>query len=401
MEKWNARLSELEATMIEWRRYLHRNPELSFQETATAAFVAEKLREFGGIEVRTGVGGNGVVGTIRGGKPGITVALRADFDALPIQDEKDVPYRSTVPGVMHACGHDGHTAALLAVAKILSEHREELSGSVVLLHQHAEEAPPGGAKSMIEDGCLEGVDEVYGIHLASLQPYGTIGYKHGYLTASADLFEVLIQGKGGHGASPHQTIDAVALGAQLITELQMLVSRRVDPLHPAVLTVGSFHAGSAHNVIADQAKMTGTVRTFQEDARDRIESGIRALSEGLCRSFDATCEVGYMRGYPATFNHHKETDEVVRILTDEQIAKLVELPAMMGGEDFSYYLQEKPGTFIMVGAAFEDQENFPHHHPRFDFDERALTMSARAFLAIVEGRLNAASETAEAETASV
>ncbi|GGO06006.1 amidohydrolase [Saccharibacillus kuerlensis] len=401
MEKWNARLAELEETMIEWRRHLHRNPEISFHETATAAFVAETLNGFGGIEVRTGVGGNGVVGTIRGAKPGRTIALRADFDALPIQDEKDVPYKSTAPGVMHACGHDGHTAALLAVAKVLSEHRDDLEGNVVLLHQHAEEAPPGGAKAMIEDGCLDGVDEVYGIHLASLQPYGTIGYKHGYLTASADLFEILIQGKGGHGASPHQTIDAVALGAQLITELQLLVSRRVDPIHPAVLTVGSFHAGSAHNVIADQAKMTGTVRTFQEEARDTIEQGIRALSEGLCGAFGASCEVAYMRGYPATFNHQKETDEFIRILSERQIGKLIELPAMMGGEDFSYYLQHKPGSFIMVGAGFDDRENFPHHHPKFDFDERALMVSARAFLALVDERLSAEYAPEEAEAASV
>lgn len=380
---------------------MHRNPELSFQETATAAFVAETLHGFGGIEVRTGVGGNGVVGTIVGGKPGPTLALRADFDALPIHDEKDVPYKSTVSGVMHACGHDGHTAALLAVAQILSEDRENLAGTIVLLHQHAEESPPGGAKAMIEDGCLDGVDEVYGIHLASLQPYGQIGYKHGYLTASADLFDISIQGKGGHGASPHHTIDAIALGAQLITELQLLVSRRVDPMHPSVLTVGSFHAGSAHNVIADQAKMIGTVRTFQEEARDTIQQGITKLTEGLCHSFDATCKIEYTRGYPATFNHHKETDEVIRILKQNEIAELVELPAMMGGEDFSYYLQEKPGCFFMVGAAFEDRQNFPHHHPKFDFDERALMMSAKAFLAIVDGRLNAAPITPEAEIASV
>lgn len=401
MEKWVARLAELESTMVEWRRHLHRNPELSFQEAATAAFVAETLIGFGGIEVRSGVGGNGVVGTIRGGKPGPTIALRADFDALPIQDEKDVPYKSTVPGAMHACGHDGHTASLLAVAQVLSECREDLAGNIVLLHQHAEEAPPGGAKAMIEDGCLDGVDEVYGIHLASLQPYGSIGYKHGFLTASADLFEILIQGKGGHGASPHHSIDAVALGAQLITELQLLISRRVDPMHPSVLTVGSFHAGTTHNVIADQARMTGTVRTFQEEARDKIQQGITALSEGLCHSFDATCEIDYLRGYPATFNHEKETDEVIRILTDSGIAKLVELPAMMGGEDFSYYLQEKPGSFLMVGAAFEDKENFPHHHPKFDFDERALMMSAKAFLAIVDGRLNARVEATTVEAASV
>lgn len=375
--------------MVAWRRYLHMHPELSFEEVETPKFIAQKLTEFG-LEVRTGVGGRGVVGTIRGGKPGKTVALRADFDALPIQDEKDVPYKSTVPGVMHACGHDGHTATLLAVAKVLAEHREQIEGNIVLIHQFAEELAPGGAKPMIEDGCLDGVDAIFGTHLWSGLPLGIIGYKEGYAMAAADKFEIEIIGRGGHGAAPHQTVDSIVVASQLVSKLQQIVARRVDPLKPAVVTVGSFHAGNAFNVIADRAKLTGTVRTFDPEVRDFIEKEIERVIEGEVLSSGAAYEYSYERGYDALYNHQDETRFFVE--TMEQVYppnQLVTGDPSMGGEDFAYYLQKVPGTFFFTGAGNPElKANFPHHHPKFDIDERALLIASKALAAAALRYLN-------------
>jgi amidohydrolase len=298
INQWFTELEDMYDEIVAWRRHMHQHPELSFHEVETPAFIVKKLESFG-VDVRTKVGGRGVVGHIKGGKPGKTVALRADFDALPIQDEKDTPYKSKIPGVMHACGHDGHTATLLAVAKILSENRASLAGEVVLLHQHAEEVVPGGAIAMIEDGCLEGVDVVFGSHLISGIPYGKYGYRKGNLMAAADTVTIKIQGRGGHGASPHETIDSIAIGAQIVNQLQLLVSRQVDPLQPAVVTIGSFHAGNAHNIIADSATLVGTVRTFDEGVREHLEREIKHIVEGVCSAFHATGDVDYLRGYPA------------------------------------------------------------------------------------------------------
>ncbi|HYK74013.1 MAG TPA: M20 family metallopeptidase [Pseudoneobacillus sp.] len=384
LKNWFQQLEEMYDQMVEWRRHMHQHPELSFQEIETPKMVASILESFG-IEVRTNVGGRGVVGTIHGAKPGKTIALRADFDALPIDDEKDVPYKSTVPGVMHACGHDGHTATLLAVAKVLSENRDQLAGKVVLLHQHAEEVAPGGAIAMVEDGCLDGVDAVFGTHLSSGIPTGVYGYKAGYLMAASDRFEIKIQGKGGHGASPHQTIDAIAIGAQIINQLQLIVSRQVDPQKSAVLTVGSFHAGNASNVIADSAVMSGTVRTFDEAVRDHIEKEIEVIAKGICSAFHATCKVEYTRGYPAVYNHSEETQVFVDAISN-YISKdvLFEMTPMMGGEDFAYYLKEKPGTFFFTGAGNDEiGASFPHHHPKFDFDEKAMVNAGKGLLSLV------------------
>lgn len=384
INQWFTELEDMYDEIVAWRRHMHQHPELSFHEVETPAFIVEKLESFG-IDVRTKVGGRGVVGLIKGGKPGKTLALRADFDALPIQDEKDTSYKSKIPGVMHACGHDGHTATLLAVAKILSENRESLAGDVVLLHQHAEEVVPGGAIAMIEDGCLEGVDVVFGTHLISGIPYGKYGYRKGSLMAAADSVTIKIQGRGGHGASPHETVDSIAIGAQIVNQLQLLVSRQVDPLQPAVVTIGSFHAGNAHNIIADSATLIGTVRTFDEGVRDHLEREIKHIVEGVCSAFHATGEVDYTRGYPAVKNHDKETDvflEVINKYLDGD--QLLEVPPQMGSEDFAYYIKEKPGIFFYTGAGNgEIGADYPHHHPKFDFDERAMLLAGKAFLGIV------------------
>lgn len=375
--------------IVGWRRYLHMHPELSFEEVETPKFIAQKLQEFG-VEVRTGVGGRGVVGTIRGGKPGKTVALRADFDALPIDDEKDAPYKSTVPGVMHACGHDGHTATLLAVAKVLSEHRTELQGNVVLIHQFAEELAPGGALPMIEDGCLNGVDAIFGTHLSSGLPVGVFGYNPGYTMAAADKFEIEILGRGGHGASPHETIDSIVVASSIVSKLQQIVARRVNPLKSAVVTVGAFHAGNAFNVIADRAKLIGTVRTFDPDIRDFIEKEMERIIEGECISAGARYEYKYERGYDALFNHEHETaffvDTMKQVYDPDRV---INIDPIMGGEDFAYYLQKVPGTFFFTGSGNKDLEvNYPHHHPKFDIDEHALLLASKALTATVIRFLN-------------
>lgn len=384
------RLENLFGEMVELRRDLHMHPELSFQEERTPAKIAAYLESLG-IEVRTGVGGRGVVGVLDGARPGKTVALRADFDALPIQEENDLPYASQVPGVMHACGHDVHTATLLTVAKVLGEARGELAGRVVFIHQFAEELAPGGAKPMIEDGCLDGVDAIYGAHVWSSLPLGKVGFRAGHAMAAADTFEVTINGRGGHGAMPHVTVDPLVTASQLVVNLQQVVSRNVDPLKPAVVTVGSLHAGSAFNVIPDTAYLKGTVRTFDENVRKDIESAIGRIVEGTCAAAGAQASYSYKRGYPAVWNHQAETDTIERLarklLGDDAVT---EVEPVMGGEDFAYYLEKVPGTFFFVGGRNEELGmNFPHHHPRFNVDERSMPVAGRLFLAAVLDHLGA------------
>ncbi|QGQ44539.1 M20 family metallopeptidase [Metabacillus sediminilitoris] len=364
--------------MIEIRRYLHMHPELSFNEIKTANYIVNYYKHLG-VDVRENVGGNGVVATIKGDLPGPTVALRADFDALPIQDEKEVEYKSTVPGVMHACGHDGHTAALLVLAKVLYNNRHHINGNIVLLHQHAEEYAPGGALPMINDGCLEGVDVIFGTHLWATVPVGTIQYRVGPIMAAADRFQLTIHGKGGHGAQPHKSKDAILIGSQVVTNLQQIVSRKVDPIHSAVVSIGSFVAENAFNVIADTAKLIGTVRTFDDHVRTQIEQEIDQIVKGTCLMNNAQYDYTYFRGYPAVVNHEAETKFLKEIA--EQVPgvnHVEESPLDMTGEDFSYYLQHVKGTFFFTGAKPANEEHaYPHHHPKFDIDEKAILIAAK------------------------
>ena len=371
--------------MISWRRYLHQNPELSFQETNTSTFIANQLTSFG-LEVKENVGGNGVVGVIQGAHPGKTIAFRADFDALPIHDEKNVPYKSTVDGVMHACGHDGHTASLLAVAKILSNKCQQLHGKIVFIFQHAEEKPPGGAKFMIEDGVLDGVDVVFGAHLATEYPIGKIATKPGPVMASVDAFKITLQGRGGHGARPHETIDTIAIGSQLVGHLQQIVSRRVNPIEPAVVTVGSFHAGNAFNIIADSAVLEGTVRAMNAKVRKQIEEEIRSILEGVKVADRIDYSLDYLHGYPVLVNH-KEEAALIEKIVKETVSHdaFIEKDIVLGAEDFAYYLEHRPGAYFYVGASNENPNTqYPHHHPRFDFDERALLHVGHLFLQLAD-----------------
>lgn len=371
LEKIDAHFDE----MVAIRRHLHMHPELSFHEQETANYIIQFYKKLG-VLVEPKLSGFGLIARIKGNKPGKTIALRADFDALPIQDEKDVPYKSKVPGVMHACGHDGHTATLLILGKLLWEMREELAGEYVLIHQHAEEADPGGAIGMVQAGALNGVDAIFGTHLSSNHPTGMIGYRVGPMMAAVDSFEMKIQGKGGHGAHPHQTKDAIVIGSQLVMNLQQLVARRVAPTESAVLTVGSFVASNADNIIADTAYLNGTIRTFNKDIRETMEREFKRVVQGTEITHDCTIELDYRRGYPAIVNHEKETLFVRDIAQD--ICEVVEIEATMGGEDFSYYLEEKPGTFFFTGAA--PTEYAPHHHPKFDIDEKGMLVAAKVLL---------------------
>ncbi|WP_195892879.1 M20 metallopeptidase family protein [Bacillus massiliigorillae] len=369
---------------VDWRRHLHQHPELSFKEYKTKEFIVEKLSEFG-LEVKTGVGGNGVIATLQGAQEGPTIALRADFDALPITDLKDVAYKSQNEGAMHACGHDGHTAALLSTAKILAKYRDILHGKIVFIFQHAEETPPGGAKFMVEDGALDGVDYVFGAHLDSSNPVGNLSIGDGYRMAAVDKFKITLQGLGGHGARPQDSIDSIVLGGQIVTALQQVVSRRLNPFDPAVVTVGVFHAGSAFNIIADSAVIEGTVRTMTKKVREKVQEEIYAIVNGLTEAAHAQATIDYLNGYPALYNHPKET-AVLKQLFEKVFGKehIGEMEPSMGAEDFAYYLEERPGSFFKVGSNNGDSNTkYPHHHPKFDFDERALLEIQKAFLEIV------------------
>ncbi|WP_347548486.1 amidohydrolase [Pseudalkalibacillus hwajinpoensis] len=378
------KLESLYPALVELRRDLHMYPEVSLQEVETPRKIAQYLEKLG-VEVKTGVGGNGVVGTIRGGKPGKTIALRADFDALPIQDQKEVPYKSKIPGVMHACGHDLHTAALLGVANVLSQVKDDIEGDVVLIHQFAEEVAPGGAEAMISDGCLEGIDEIYGAHVWADHPIGHYSFHEGYTMAAADTFDITIAGKGGHGAMPHQTVDPIVIASHIVLSLQQIASRITDPLKSVVVTIGAFHSGDAHNVIPDQAHIKGTVRTFDEEVRDRTEQLIQQFSEMTCQAYGAKAEVLYKRGHMALCNHADQTMKASnlakKLFGEENVS---DKEPIMGAEDFSFYLNEIPGSFFFVGGRNpEINATYPHHHPRFDVDERAILGIGKLFLSLV------------------
>jgi len=389
LKKLFNRLEELYPELVEFRRDMHMYPELSFQEVETPKKIEVFLKSIG-LEVKTQVGGRGVIGILKGGKPGKTIALRADFDALPIQDEKEVEYKSKIPGVMHACGHDLHTSALLGTAKVLSEVRESLEGTVIFIHQFAEEQIPGGAQAMIQDGCLDGVDAIYGVHVWSSLPIGTIGFIEGPAMAAGDSFEINIQGKGGHGAKPHTTIDAISVGGQIINNLQQIVSREVDPLKPAVVTVGTFHSGQAFNIIADKASITGTVRTFDEDIRDQIENAVNRIVQKTCEATRSSAEVKYQRGYPPVYNHREHVQRAERLAVDIIGRENIKHPLpSMGMEDFAYYLKEIPGAFLFVGGGNDlIGANYPHHHPMFNADEQSMLYTGKLFLSIVLDFLN-------------
>ncbi|MGZ3585124.1 MAG: M20 metallopeptidase family protein [Ktedonobacterales bacterium] len=360
------------------RRHFHRHPELGLQEHETAAYVAKRLQKLG-IDHQTGIAQTGIVGLIQGAHPGRTVLLRADMDALPLTEETGAEYASERPGVMHACGHDGHTAILLAVAEILSRRRDQLNGTVKLVFQPAEEGP-GGAEPMIAAGVMESphVDACFGLHLANESPVGQIIVQGGPVQASADTFDIVVHGVGGHGAMPEQTVDAVAIGAAIVNELQRLISREVSPRDTAVVTVGSFHAGTRHNIIAKRAVLEGTLRTLNADTRAFLQSRIREVATHVAQAARATCDVSFGLGYPITIN-----DEAMAAFA-RGVAQTIVPPEhvhgsqpIMGSEDMSYFLNAAPGCFAYLGSANPERNlHHPHHSPLFDFDEACLPIGA-------------------------
>jgi amidohydrolase len=374
----------LAADMVAVRRDLHRHPELGFRETRTAGIVAERLRALG-LEVQTGVARTGVVGLLRGARPGRTLLVRADMDALPLPEEKESPYRSEVESVMHACGHDGHVAMALAAAAALAAMRDRLSGNVKFCFQPAEEGP-GGAKPMIEAGVLRDppVDAAVGIHLWNDLEVGTLGVGAGPMMAAADEFDILIEGVGGHGAYPHESVDPVLVAAHVVTALQSIVSRNLSPLYPAVVSVGVIKAGYAFNIIPRTATLVGTLRSYRDDVRQTLARRVGEIASGVAGAFGARARYVYKEGYPPTVN-----DKAMSAFAAEQAcgvfgaSHVIEPEPSMGGEDMSYYLREVPGTFLFLGSRNPDQGfEAPHHSPFFDFDEAALPAGAETFTRI-------------------
>ena len=365
--------------VISWRRDLHMHPELGLQEVRTSNLIADLLTKFG-LDVQRNFAGTAVLGTLHTNKPGKTVVLRADMDALPIQDAKDVPYRSQISGVCHACGHDMHTAGLLGAARVLCDLRSEFSGCVKLVFQPAEEdVLDSGAVKMIEDGVLENpkVDAMFGQHIWPYYPVGKVAIRDGAMMASSDRFHITIRGKASHGSAPESGIDAIAAAAQVISALQTIVSRRVSPLDSAVVTIGTIHGGARYNVIADTVKLEGTCRNLNPEVRNKMEERIRAIVEGVCGGMGASGELEYFRGYSPTVNSHELFPfalETIREVVGEENAVIPESSAL-GGEDFSFYCERVPSIFFWTGILSPGAEVYPLHNGGLNPDEKALPIA--------------------------
>ncbi|MCM3723702.1 M20 metallopeptidase family protein [Solibacillus isronensis] len=383
LNEWHAEVEEVYDQMVAWRRHLHENPELPFQEVQTARMVGDILAGYG-IKVQRNIGGHGVVGILKGGKTGPTIALRADMDALPIQQKNDVPYKSQVPNVMHACGHDAHTATLLGVAKILSKYEDQLHGTVKFIFQPAEEQFPGGAIQMLKEGVLEGVDAIFGNHVLSSVPLGNFTVPKGSATASSDYVKIRIIGKGGHSSAPHTSVNPIVIGAQIITQIHLLMSQKLDPVQPVVAAITVFNSGGTINVIPEEAAIEGTVRTFNQEQQENVQTLLTHILNNVTVTYGATYEMEYTRGYPQLVNTEKETKVVRDLLDNINHLNVVEMPPIMASEDFAYYLQQVPGVYFYTGSATDaPTTQFPHHHPKFNIDEHAMKNSAKGFLSIV------------------
>jgi hippurate hydrolase len=383
------RLSDLHAEITEWRRDIHAHPELQYDVQRTAATVADKLKAFGCDEVVTGIGRTGVVGVIRGSRSGgvsrKVIGLRADMDALPLEEATSVPYKSTVPGKMHACGHDGHTAMLLGAAKYLAETRN-FAGTAVVIFQPAEEGGAGG-RAMVQDGLMDrfGIEEVYGMHNFPGMPVGQFAIRPGAIMASADALTIDIEGKGGHAARPHFSVDTVLVGAQIINQIQSIVARNVDPLKAAVVSICMFHAGNTDNVIPQTAQLRGTARALAPDVRDLLEKRLHEVVEGTARLYGATARLAYRRGYPVLENHEREAAFAASVAGEIVGADKVNtaMAPVMGAEDFSFMLQARPGAFIFVGNG----NTAGLHHPAYDFNDEVIPVGTSYWARLVETAL--------------
>ncbi|MGB3536529.1 MAG: M20 aminoacylase family protein [Mesorhizobium sp.] len=382
------RAAEMQEEVAGWRRHLHQTPELNFDVFETAAFVTEKLKAFGCDEVVTGLGKTGVVGIIHGRQgQGPTIGLRADMDALPINEITGKPYASTIAGKMHACGHDGHTAMLLGAARYLAETRN-FAGSVAVIFQPAEEGG-GGGNEMVKDGMMDrfAITKVFGMHNMPSLPIGHFAIRPGPIMAATAEFTITVKGRGGHAAMPNGTIDPIVITSQLVTALQTITSRNADPVEALVVSVTKFHAGDAYNVIPEKAEIAGTVRTLKKEMAAMAEQRIRAICAGIAATFGAAIEVDYDANYPVTFNHAEETafasDVAAAIAGDAKVIRA--MPPVMGGEDFSYMLEARPGAFIFIGNG----ESAGLHHPAYDFNDEAIPHGVSYWVKIAETALAA------------
>lgn len=383
------RIADLADEIASWRRDFHENPEIMYETVRTAAKVADLLRSFGLDEVVTGIGQTGVVGVIRGknGGAGRVIGLRADMDALPIAEMTGLPYASKTPGKMHACGHDGHTSMLLGAAKYLAETRN-FNGTAVVIFQPAEEGG-AGAKAMIDDGLMTrwAIDEVYSLHNLPGLPVGEFAIRKGPIMAATDEFRITITGRGGHAAKPHETVDPIIVGTQIVSALQTIASRAVNPLDSVVVSVTIFEAGTAFNVIPETATLRGTIRSLTDATRDLAEKRLNEIVSALCTAYGARAEIEFRRGYPVTSNHDDQTDFAVSVAEEiagpDRVQR--ETEPMMGGEDFSYMLLERPGAYIFAGNG----DSASLHHPRYNFNDGLIPSGSSYFVRLVEKALAA------------
>ncbi|WP_312069503.1 amidohydrolase [Lelliottia nimipressuralis] len=381
-----AMLAEVKEDVLRWRRHIHAHPELSFQEHKTADYIADALASFGGLTL-TRLTPNSVIADLEGAYDGPCFALRADIDALPIQEENDEAFCSTVLGVMHACGHDAHAAMLLGAAKVLTQCQSMLHGSVRFIFQHAEEVPPGGAQELVDLGVLDGVEKIFGLHVMPNFPTGEVGLKEGVFCASTDNFDITIVGKGGHGSMPHLCIDPVVIGAEVVTALQNVVSRRTDPLQVPVLTIATFQSGESYNVIPERIKLAGTLRTHHDSVRQQVPQQMEQIISGITAAHGAQFTLTWTRGY-ASGNNHPEAcaiaRKVIRATLGDQALREIAHP-LFGGEDFSSYQQKVPGCFLFIGSGNEHiGATYGVHNPRFRLDEAALQTGVRLHVGFIQ-----------------
>ena len=378
--KIHAKIAPLKNTIINTRRDFHKHPELSFKEFRTSKIVAEKLKNFG-IETKKNIGKTGVVGILKGEKNGPTIALRADMDALPIQETNDISYKSVNKGIMHACGHDAHTAMLLGAAEALSKMRHEIKGEIRFIFQPAEEGF-GGAKYMIKDGAIDNVDEIYGMHVWNYQKSGTVGVQSGPVMAAADIFTIEINGIGGHGAAPQGTVDSIVVASHLIQSLQTIVSRNTNPLESTVVTIGQINGGYNFNIIADKVILNGTARSYTNNNKTIIKKRMKEIINGIEKMYNAKIKLNYKDGYPPLINDERASKNVSNAATKIVGSNVIKPYLSMGGEDFSYYTNKIPGCFFFLGTSPKDRPpmSTPQHCSHFDIDEEAMLIGSSIFV---------------------
>lgn len=380
------KLNDKEEEMIAIRRYLHENPELSFEEEQTAKYIADFYQDKDAI-VETNIGGENIPGikvTIDSGNPGKTLALRADFDALPIKEDTGLEFSSKNEGIMHACGHDAHTAYLMILAECLIEMKDKLNGKIVIIHQPAEEKPPGGAQYLIKDGILDGVDNVIGVHVMSTMPANNVYYREGNVQSGRNFFKLKITGKGGHGSSPHLANDPIVAASSFVMSIQTIVSRRLNPFDMGVISIGSFDGKGQFNIIKNEVELEGDVRGMNDDALELMENEIKRIAHGLEAMYGVDCDLQYTNDYPVLYNNPSLTKQVVQSIESANIPEVNEVircEPQPPSEDFAYYAEELPSTFFYVGASPKDKETYAHHHPKFDIDESAMLIAAKTVAA--------------------